>query len=225
MLAHVGGYRYSAGTPAAAPGSPPSAQETIVVTTQSPEAIAGYPHAVQLKDGSSITLRLMTPADRDALLAFARALPSDDLLFLRSDITDPEVVDEWVRNLGRRTITVLAEGVRGDGILGYGSLHFNETLWTRHVGEIRIQTGAAARGKELGTALAGAVFDIARALGLRKIQARMTPDQSGARATFEHLGFQMEALLADFVIDRDDQLRDMLIMSYDIGSLSDRADD
>jgi L-amino acid N-acyltransferase YncA len=197
----------------------------ITVTTQSPEAIAGYPRAMQLKDGSTITLRLMTAADRDALLAFARALPGDDLLFLRSDITDPEVVDEWVRNLGRRTITVLADGGRGEGLLGYGSLHFNETLWTRHVGEVRIQTGAAARGKGLGTALAGAVFEIARAIGLRKLQARMTPDQVGARATFEHLGFQMEALLADFVIDRGDQLRDMLIMSYDIGSLSDRADD
>lgn len=195
------------------------------MTTHAADVSAGYPRAVQLKDGSSTSLRLMTAGDRDALLGFARALPADDLLFLRSDITDPDVVDEWVRNLGRRTITVLAESGRGAGILGYGSLHYNETLWTRHVGEIRIQTGAAARGKGLGTALAGAVFDIARTLGLRKIQARMTPDQAGARVTFERLGFQMEALLADFVIDRGDRLRDMLIMSYDIGGLSDRADD
>jgi hypothetical protein len=53
----------------------------------------------------------------------------------------------------------------------------------------------------------------------------MTPDQAGARATFEHLGFQMEALLSDFVIDRNNHLRDMLIMSYDIGGLSDRIED
>jgi L-amino acid N-acyltransferase YncA len=195
------------------------------VTTQSPDAVAGYPRQAQLKDGSSVTLRLMTAADRDALLAFARALPSDDLLFLRSDITDPEVIDEWVRNLGIHTLTVIAEGSRGEGMLGYGSLHFNEALWTRHVGEIRIQTGAAARGRGVGSALAAAVFEIARALGLRKLQARMTPDQAGARATFEHLGFQMEALLSDFVIDRNNHLRDMLIMSYDIGGLSDRIED
>jgi len=195
------------------------------VTTQATDVITGYPRQVQLKGGSSAVLRLMTPADRDAILAFARALPADDLLFLRTDITDPEVVDEWVRNLGKRTITVLAEGTSGEGIAGYGSLHYNDTFWTRHLGEIRIQTSASMRGKGLGTVLAHAVFEIAHALGLRKIQASMTPDQIGARATFERLGFQMEALLSDFVIDRNGHLRDMLIMSYDVGSLSDRADD
>lgn len=179
--------------------------------------ITGYPRTVRLSDGTSVTLRLMTPQDRDVVLAFARSLPADDLLFLRTDITDPAVVDEWVENLeNRRTVTVLAEGGKGEGILGYGSLHYNEASWTRHMGEIRIQAGSGNRGKGLGRQLASAVFDIARSLGLQKITARMTPDQQGARSTFERLGFQMEALLADFVIDRDGRTRDMLIMAHDV---------
>jgi RimJ/RimL family protein N-acetyltransferase len=194
------------------------------MTTDQKSAISGYPRTVQLKDGSAARLRLMTPDDRDAVLAFARSIPADDLLFLRVDITDPEVVDEWVQNLERhRTVTVLAETEKDKTIIGYGSLHYNEATWTRHLGEIRIQAGAGYRGKGLGRRLAEAVFEIARSLGLQKISARMTPDQQGARATFERLGFQMEALLADFVIDRDGRTRDMLIMAHDVSGLSDRA--
>jgi L-amino acid N-acyltransferase YncA len=190
-------------------------------TAEKPAYTSKYPRSVRLNDGSEVTLRLMTKADRDAVLRFARSLPADDLLFLRTDITDPDVVDEWVSNLDKRTITVLAEGQKGEGIVGYGSLHYNEANWTRHIGEIRIQAAATMRGKGLGRALAAAVFEIARSLGLQKITARMTPDQQGARATFEKLGFQMEALLQDFVIDRAGHTRDMLVMAYDITGLTD----
>jgi RimJ/RimL family protein N-acetyltransferase len=50
--------------------------------------------------------------------------------------------------------------------------------------------------------------------------AMMTPDQTGARAAFEKLGFQVEALLQDWVVDRDGRPRDLLIMSHDLEGLS-----
>jgi RimJ/RimL family protein N-acetyltransferase len=65
------------------------------------------------------------------------------------------------------------------------------------------------------------VFAVARQLGLRKVTAQMTPDQKGARVTFERLGFQPEALLADFVVDRDGKTRDLLIMSHDLSGFTD----
>jgi ribosomal protein S18 acetylase RimI-like enzyme len=80
------------------------------------------------------------------------------------------------------------------------------------------------RGQGLGRALAGEIFQIARNLGLRKMVAQMTPDQKGAIATFEHLGFQPEALLQDFVIDRGGTTHDMVVMSYDVDGLTDRVD-
>ena len=49
----------------------------------------------------------------------------------------------------------------------------------------------------------------------------MTPDQKGARATFERLGFQPEALLADFVVDREGKARDLLIMTHDLAGFTD----
>jgi RimJ/RimL family protein N-acetyltransferase len=178
-----------------------------------------YPRAVAITDGE-VVFRLMGPADREAVLAFARSLPHDDLLFLRLDITSPEGVDEWLRNIAsERTVTVLAEA--GGAIVGYASVHHNDTMWNRHLGEIRVNVGSEYRRRGLGRRLTDEVSAIARDLGLRKITAQMTPDQRGARATFERLGFQPEALLADFVVDRDGRTRDLLIMSHDLAGFSD----
>ena len=57
-----------------------------------------YPRTRRI-GGAKVRFRLMTTVDRDAVLAFARALPAEDLLFLRMDITRDEGVDEWCRNI------------------------------------------------------------------------------------------------------------------------------
>jgi GNAT superfamily N-acetyltransferase len=182
-----------------------------------------YPRMVKAKDGRRITLRLMQASDADEVLAFARSLPPDDLLFLRQDITLPEVVSQWVRDIAEgRTVTVLSED---DGRLaGYGALHYNEVLWTGHVGEIRMLVDPDYRRLGLGSRLASELFAVAKDIGLKKIIVQMTPDQQGARVTFERLGFRPEAILTDFVLDREGRTRDLLIMSYDITGLTDIED-
>jgi len=179
-----------------------------------------YPRDVKLGGGKMLQFRLMGPADRDSVVAFARDLPRQDILFLRIDITDPRNVDEWLRNIeAGHTITVLA--FDGDQLAGYASLHHNEVLWTRHVGEIRTIVGEHYRGIRLGARLADEIFKIAKEIGLKKITAQMTSDQRGARATFERIGFRPEALLADHVIDNEGRTHDMLIMAYDIDGFND----
>lgn len=178
-----------------------------------------YPRDVMLSKGP-VTFRLMTASDRDGVLAFARSLPHDDLLFLRLNITAPDGLDEWVANIEvGHTISVLAEA--NGQVVGYASIHHNDTMWNRHVGEIRVNVGAEYRRLGLGRRLTDEVFSIARDIGLRKITAQMTPDQTGARVTFERLGFRPEALLADYVVDREGRTRDLLIMSHDVAGFSD----
>lgn len=182
-----------------------------------------YPRRVALPSGAQVQLRPMTPDDANLVLTFAKSLPADDLLFLRTDITSPAVVAQWLKNLAAgRTATVIAEV--GGEMAGYASLHHHETSWQRHLGEIRIQAGPRHRSQGLGRVLAGEVFALATALGLRKIVAQMTVDQKGAIATFERLGFRPEALLSDFVMDREGRTRDLMIMAYDVEGLTDHLD-
>ena len=171
---------------------------------------AGQPRQVQ-----PVSLRLMGAADKAAMLQFARSLPQEDLLFLHSDITDPASVDEWIRNIENGTIaTLLAEP---DGLLaGYASLHVNPLRWTRRVGEIAINITPEWRSRGLGEGLCTEIVALAGILELRKITAQMVADHKSARALFERLGFHVEALLPDWVEDRDRHCRDLLLMAYDV---------
>lgn len=173
-----------------------------------------YPWTTTI-DGQEVTFRLMEPSDRQAVIDFARSLNEEDLMFLRTDITQESTVDNWMNYLKNgRTISIVAEV---DGrIAGYSSIHLNEATWTRHVGELRVLVGREFRGLGLGKRLTNEAFALAKDLGLRKITAQMSTDQRSARGVFEHLGFRPEALLADHVMTRDGQTRDLLIMSYDV---------
>lgn len=180
-----------------------------------------YPRSCTLPEGPEVELRLMTPADRDAVLRFARNLPQEDLLFLRVDITEPAVVDDWMRNLeSGRSITLAAIG--GGRLVGYATVHRDPAPWTRRVGEIRVNVSPDYRGRGLGRVLTAQIFDVARAIGLAKLVAHMTSDQHGAQSAFRRLGFVPEAVLADYVEDRSGRLCDLVIMTYDIAGHLDR---
>ncbi len=173
------------------------------------------PRQVKLSDGSEITLRLLGRLDRDAFLKFTTSLPDHDLLFLRTDITNPDVIEGWLDNIDlERIITIVAE--RDGGILGYGSLHISNAPWSRHVGELRVLIDGSMRGKGLGRALTESVFAQALDRGIEKMVAQMTVDQKGAIATFEELGFKPEALLLDHVKDREGKKHDLLVYSHDV---------
>jgi RimJ/RimL family protein N-acetyltransferase len=177
-----------------------------------------YPWTTNI-GGVHVTFRLMTPDDRDAVLEFARALPPEDLIFLRTDITQAKTVDTWMGYIkSERTISVVAE-VDGK-IAGYASIHMNDALWTRHVCELRVLVSADHRGIGLGKRLTNEGFAIAKDLGLKKITAQMATDQRSARQVFEHLGFRPEALLADHAMSRDGHTHDLLLMSYDVAGFS-----
>ncbi|QQS44740.1 MAG: GNAT family N-acetyltransferase [Acidobacteriota bacterium] len=182
------------------------------------EARHGYPWTTTI-NGREITLRLMSRADLEGSVQFARELPAEDLMFLTVDITDPVEMEQYVAAVEKgQAATVLAES--GGRFVGYGSLAVSQPHWTRHLGEIRLLVGPDWRGFGLGRLLANEVMRIARDKGLRKVIARMAADQKSAIQVFEHLGFHAEALLADFVIDRDGRTHDVIVMTHDVTGLS-----
>jgi L-amino acid N-acyltransferase YncA len=199
----MAGVRPVAGGPLSMTASPDSPQRRT------------YPQEVRIKDGI-VTIRLMTPADRDLMLVFAQALPSHDLLFLRRDITRPDVVDLWLDDIRRERITtVLAECQ--DSLVGYATVDRGDVSWSPHVAELRVMVASSMRRRGLGRVLTMEAFRIAVDLGVEKMIAQMTTDQDGAIAVFETLGFRTEALLRDQVKDREGHKLDLLIMAHDVG--------
>ena len=162
-----------------------------------------------------VTLRLMTTADKPGILAFARALPEHDLLFLRRDITEDAAVDDWVNEMkSGEIVTILAE-YKGD-IVGYATIHRSLLRWMAHVAELRVMVAESMRGAGLGRVLTQEAFANALAGGIEKMVAQLTLDQKGAIATFEGLGFRPQALLRDQVKDRQGNKHDLLVLSHEV---------
>ena len=193
------------------------------MTTTANTSSLTLPREHRLSDDSEITLRLLGPADIDAFLTFTTSLPEHDLLFLRTDITNPGIVADWLDNIeAGRIVTIVA--ARDGRIFGYGSLHLSNAPWSQHVGELRVLISGEMRGKGLGRALTDAIFAQALDRGIEKMVAQMTIDQKGAIATFEELGFRPEALLRDHVKDRLGEKHDLLVYSHDVGAFQSQLD-
>ena len=177
-----------------------------------------YPRDIALQ-GRSFTLRGMAEDDKAGILAFARALPSTDLLFLRRDITHPRVVAAWLRDIVDDTIVTLL-AIEAGKIVGCAAIVTDPLSWSKHVGELRILVSSDVRGAGLGRALAQEAFAVGLERGLEKFVAQMTPDQQGALAMFSGLGFRPEALLRDHVKDRDGTTHDIVILSHDVARVN-----
>lgn len=182
-----------------------------------------YPQEVKLGDGQRVELQPARKGNRSAIVKFAKGLSEQDLLFLRVDITQPDVVEHWLDNITNGdTVSILAW--MDKTVVGYCTVDRNPAQWTRRVGEIRVNVSEDYRTLGLGRHLVGKIFDVARGIGLRKLVAHMTPDQVGAQAAFARLGFRPEALLADWVEDREGNVRDLAILSYDIEGFNGQID-
>jgi len=176
---------------------------------------AAYPRRLSLKGRKAVQVRPMAYEDADGLHAFFCAIPEEDLLFLRRDVTDRDVIESWAQDVAAgNTLTLLAD--RDGRVVGEASIHRSRVPWTAHVGEIRVVVDAEHRTAGLGTALVQAIFLEALDRGTEKIIAEMTPDQKGAITLFQKLGFRIESLLRDHVRDRAGQKRDLVVMAHEV---------
>ncbi|MBI1394277.1 MAG: GNAT family N-acetyltransferase [Alphaproteobacteria bacterium] len=177
---------------------------------------ARLPKTIELEGGAALIRRLEAD-DKPSLLAFARATPAHDLLFMPRDITQEKVVDAWIRSEAAGSVaTILAVAGEDGALLGCAGLFRDPLSWSPHLGELRVLVSPDSRAKGLGRALIQEAFSIAVLGGLEKITAQMTVDQKGAIAIFEELGFRGEALLKDHVRDRAGDAHDIVILSCDV---------
>ena len=92
---------------------------------------------VTLKDQTQVLVRPMRSDDLERSLAFFRALPEEDRLPLRRDVTTPEVAQERMREIEEGSARRLVALV-GDEIVADGTLDLAHYGWERHVGEMRL---------------------------------------------------------------------------------------
>ena len=176
-----------------------------------------YPRHAKL-DSGDVEFRLMSRADEVAVLEFAKALPTHDLLFLPRNISQPKVLSAWIQEIERGDITSLL-AVKDGNVVGCGTLVRDPHSWSPHVGEIRMVVSAKVRGQGVGRALSQETFALALGAGLEKLSVQMTVDQQAAIALFESLGFKAEALLRDHVRDVDGKKHDIVMLGHNVAQV------
>ena len=181
-----------------------------------------YPRRVNTEAGE-IEFHLMTRADEAAVLDFAKALPTHDLLFLPRNISQPKVLSAWVNEIERGDIVSLL-ALKDSAVVGCGTLVRDSHSWSPHVGEIRMVVSLDVRGKGVGRALSQETFALALGAGLDKLTVQMTVDQRAAIALFESLGFKAEALLRDHVRDVDGQTHDIVVLGHKVAQVRARME-
>jgi RimJ/RimL family protein N-acetyltransferase len=169
--------------------------------------LSRYRQVKVLPGGLRVLLRPLGKDDADQLVElFARASP-EDLERLRSDPTDRQVVERWVRDLDLSKIFPLM-AIVNDRIIGDATLYFG-TKFQRHLGWMRIFLDREYRRRGLGTLMIRALMDIGRQVGLHQVHALVPTDQPQVIKSFEHLGFKNEYVLRDYAILQDGRTLDV----------------
>ncbi len=174
-------------------------------------ALEHYPKAVVLKSGVSLTLRPLVATDYKALRAFFKALPGEDVIFLKERISDSKVIRRWCSKIDYgRTLHLLA--LANEKIAGLASLNQDLAGWKRHIGRLNVHTLPEFRGKGIGRNLVSAIIDIARQSGLTWLEAELFDKQQAAIRIFGLLGFSDLVCVPGYVKDMQGGTHDYILM-------------
>lgn len=175
---------------------------------------------IVLMDGRTVQIRPLMPADAEASLAFFKGLDPKERVYLRRDVTDPEVVLARIRENDSCEVERLV-AVHDDVIVADGSFEHERYGWGEKIAQIRLIVAPDFRRTGLGTVLARLLYVIANNHDVARINVRMLRPQAAARDIFRRLGFREEYILPDHVRDLEGNLQDLVLMRCDLSMLCD----
>jgi ribosomal protein S18 acetylase RimI-like enzyme len=174
-----------------------------------------YPKTLKTKDGSSCRVRPLRKDDEKAFHEFFLGLPEQERMFIKHRVTQAEVIRDWCRNidLGRNLpLLALVDGK----IIADTTLHQQLGGWKRHIGRISTLVHPQYRGRGVASALVSEVIDIARQVGLEKVEAEFIGEQEAAIKMFAMLGFSNLLRLENYVKDMQAIAHDYVLMGLDL---------
>ncbi len=178
-------------------------------------ALEAYPKQIKLKDGFACTARPLESTDETQFHEFFLAVPNQEIMFIKHRVNEIDVIRDWCRNIDLgRNLPLLA--LHDGQIIGDATLHQQLGGWKRHVGRVSVLIHPKFRGRGLAKALVHEVVEIARHIGLEKVEAEFIGEQETAVKMFAMLGFSTLVRLPNYVKDMQAVNHDYILMGLDL---------
>jgi N-acetylglutamate synthase-like GNAT family acetyltransferase len=178
-------------------------------------ALQKFPKEPRLKDGFKCKLRPLRKDDEKAFHDFFLSVPAEERLFIKHRVTEPDVIHDWCRNIDLgRNLPML--GVADGKIIGCATLHQQLGGWKRHIGRVSVLVLPQYRGRGLARAMVTEITELARNIGLEKVEAEFVGEQEAAIKMFALLGFSNLVRLEDYVKDMQANTHDYVLMGLDL---------
>ena len=174
-----------------------------------------FPKVAALQDGTKANLRPLHRDDEKEFHALFLGITEHERMFIKHRVTDIETIRDWCRNLdyGRNLPLV---GLVNGKIAGVATLHQQLGGWKRHVGRVSVLVHPQSRSRGLARALIGEIIEIARQVGLEKVEAEFIGEQAAAIKMFALLGFSNLVRLEDYVKDMQALSHDYVLMGVQL---------
>jgi len=174
-----------------------------------------FPKEIKLKDASKAKLRPLCKDDEKPFHEFFLAVPEAERMFIKHRVVDQEVIRDWCRHIDLgRNLPLLA--MLDGRIIADATLHQQLGGWKRHIGRVSVLVHPKFRGRGLAKALITEILDIARQLGLEKVEAEFIGDQQTAMKMFGLLGFLPLYKISDYVKDMQGVTHDYFLLGLDL---------
>lgn len=174
-----------------------------------------YPKEIKLKDGSRCRLRPLRKDDEKSFHEFFLAVPESERMFIKHRVTEPEVIREWCQNIDLGRNLPLLSIIDGK-IVGAATLHQQLGGWKRHIGRVSVLVLPHFRGRGLARALVNEIVELARHVGLEKVEAEFIGSQDAAVKMFALMGFSNLVRLEDYVKDMQAITHDYILMGLNL---------
>jgi GNAT superfamily N-acetyltransferase len=174
-----------------------------------------YPKAIKLKNGTSVMIRPLESSDEKRFHEFFVAVPDNERILFKHRVTDPQVIHDWCQHIDYgKILPVLA--LDGDKVIADASLHQTLGGWKRHIGRLSVVVHPNYRGRGLAGILVNELIEIAKNVGLEKLEAEFLGNQTAARRVFQEHGFNELLVLEDYVKDMQAISHDYVLMGRHI---------